>query len=166
MSAKRSATRVKRIKPSPEHLRLDNQLCFPLYAASRLVVNAYRPLLEPLGLTYPQYIVLLVLWENDGLSVSAIGERLYLDSGTLTGLLKRLAQQGLIARRRSANDDRVVGNWLTEKGRALKQQAMSIPMEMLCRAHLEIDDVVEAKKVLEHLITQLVPLQNPEERSA
>src|SRR5690348_6068674 len=90
-----------------ESLKLDNQLCFALYAASRFMTNAYRPLLADLGVTYPQYRVLLVLWEHDGLSVGEIGARLHLDSGTLTPLLKRLAQQGLIERRRSEADDRV-----------------------------------------------------------
>jgi DNA-binding MarR family transcriptional regulator len=159
MSAPRRAPRPKRIKPAPEHLLLDNQLCFPLYAAARLVVNAYRPLLEPLGLTYPQYLVLLVLWETDGQSVSQIGERLHLDSGTLTGLLKRLEQQGLIARRRDAEDDRVVGNWLSDKGQKLKQRAMSVPSELLCRAELGMDDVVEMKGMLDRLIVALLPLQ-------
>src|ERR1700729_2045222 len=90
----------------PDYLRLDAQLCFPLHLASRLVVNAYRPLLAEFGITYPQYLVLMVLWETDGLSVGAIGERLYLDSGTLTPLLKRMVKQGLLVRRRQGADDR------------------------------------------------------------
>src|SRR4051812_33126791 len=93
-----------------EFLKLGNQLCFPLYAASRLVVQAYGPLLEQLGLTYPQYLVLLILWERDGATVREIGEQLYLDSGTLTPVLKRLGQAGLVKRVRSATDERNVEN--------------------------------------------------------
>src|ERR1700679_3522615 len=93
--------------PEEAYLKLENQLCFPLYAASRLMVNAYRPPLAELGLTYPQYLVMLVLWETDGLNVGAIGDRLLLDSGTLTPLLERLLGQGLIERRRGAGDDRI-----------------------------------------------------------
>ena len=137
-------------------------MCFPLYAASRLMVNAYRPLLEPLGLTYPQYLVMLVLWEKDGMSVGDIGARLHLDSGTLTGLLKRLAQQGLIVRKRSLEDDRVVVNWLTDAGRTLKRRAMPVPTEMLCRAGLGLNDVDRAKTMLDDLIARLLPLQRGE----
>jgi DNA-binding MarR family transcriptional regulator len=144
----------------PDYLRLDAQLCFPLYLASRLVVNAYRPLLEPLDLTYPQYLVLLVLWEHDGASVGAIGERLSLDSGTLTPLLKRLAKQGLIARRRQTEDDRVVENWLTAEGKALRARANHIPVELLCRAELTLDDVVQMKGMLEVLIERLRPRES------
>src|SRR4051812_33631946 len=101
-------TRAKAPKPSRDDLRLDRQLCFPLYVAARLIVSAYRPLLGPLGLTYPQYLVMLALWEEDGLSVGALGERLHLDSGTLTPLLKRMERQELVKRSRSSADDRVV----------------------------------------------------------
>ena len=114
-----------------EILKLQNQVCFPLYAASRLVVQAYRPLLADLGLTYPQYLVMLVLWEQDGVSVGHLGERLYLDSGTLTPLLKRLEKQGLVERKRSVQDDRTVENFLTEEGKLLKEQAVGIPTEVV-----------------------------------
>jgi DNA-binding MarR family transcriptional regulator len=107
--------------------RLDDQLCFALYAASRAVVSAYQPLLATLGLTYPQYLVMMVLWEEDGVRVSRLGERLYLDSGTLTPLLKRLEVQGLVTRRRSSQDERVVEVFLTEQGRALSRAACHIP---------------------------------------
>src|ERR1700688_134359 len=109
-----------RAKEEPDYLRLDDQLCFPICLAARLVVNAYRPLLDELGITYPQYLVLLVLWENDGLSVGAVGERLHLDTGTVTPLLKRMERQGLLARRRRGDDDRVVENFLTDAAKALK----------------------------------------------
>jgi MarR family transcriptional regulator, organic hydroperoxide resistance regulator len=117
--------------PSPLHL--DQQLCFALYAASRAMTRAYVPLLEPLGVTYPQYLVLLVLWEKEGLSVKQLGERLFLDSATLTPLLKRLEQEGLVTRSRAPEDERVVRIELTDAGRALEQNAASIPIGIACR---------------------------------
>jgi len=119
-------------------LRLDEQLCFALYNASRALTRAYAPLLEPLGVTYPQYLVLLVLWERDGLPVHALGERLALDSGTLTPLLKRLETQGLVARRRGEDDERVVRIHLTSAGRALRGKARRIPTELACRAGFDL----------------------------
>lgn len=112
-------------------LRLEDQLCFPLYAAARAVQQRYRPFLSALGLTYPQYLVLLVLWEEDGLSVRALGERLLLDSGTLTPLLKRLAAAGLITRRRDDADGRVVRIRLTPAGAELRSRAEAIPHQLL-----------------------------------
>jgi DNA-binding MarR family transcriptional regulator len=141
------------------NLRLDQQLCFPLHLASRLVVNAYRPLLADLGVTYAQYLVLLVLWEEDGLSVGAIGERLHLDSGTLTPLLKRMVKQGLVERRRNGGDDRVVENWLSTAAKRMNERAQSIPVQMLCNAQLDLDDVASMKSMLERLIARLLPLQ-------
>ena len=119
-------------------LQLDDQLCFALYSASRAVTRAYAPLLQPLGLTYPQYLVLLVLWERDGVSVKQLGERLALDSGTLTPLLQRLASQGLVERRRGDDDERVVRIHLTAAGRALRNKARKIPMELACRAGYDL----------------------------
>ena len=110
-----------------ESMKLSNQLCFPLYAAARNVTNLYTPLLKPLGLTYTQYIVFLVLWEKDGLSVSEIGEKLMLDNGTLSPLLKKMEQAGYVERRRCREDDRVVEITLTEKGKALQEKAKEIP---------------------------------------
>lgn len=121
-------------------LELDRQLCFALYAASRALVRAYGPLLEPLGVTYPQYLALLVLWESDGISVGALGDRLALDSATLTPLLKRLEQQGLVERRRSAQDERVVLVELTARGRALRTKARTIPAALARRAGYDPDD--------------------------
>jgi len=111
-----------------EALKLKNQLCFPLYAAARRVTSVYTPYLKPLGLTYTQYIVFLVLWEEDGLPVSEIGDRLLLDSGTLTPLLKKMEAQGYLTRTRSKLDERSVIVTLTEKGRALREQASEIPL--------------------------------------
>jgi DNA-binding MarR family transcriptional regulator len=119
-------------------LLLDDQLCFALYTASRALTRAYAPLLEPLGLTYPQYLVLLVLWQRDGVPVKEIGERLALDSGTLTPLLKRLDQQGLVQRRRGEDDERLVRIHLTAAGRTLWHRARKIPSELACRAGYDL----------------------------
>lgn len=108
-------------------LLLDNQLCFALYSTSLAMTKLYKPLLAALDLTYPQYLVMLVLWESDALTVSALGERLYLDSGTLTSLLKRMEQSGLLARVRSAQDERRVEVSLTDAGRKLKSRAAALP---------------------------------------
>ena len=113
-----------------EALKLTNQLCFPLYAASRSVVNLYTPYLKPLGLTYTQYIVLLVLWEKDGITVGEICDKLMLDNGTLSPLLKKMQQTGYIERKRSQKDDRVVLVTLTEEGKAVQEKAKEIPKEV------------------------------------
>lgn len=108
-------------------LKLENQMCFPLYAAARKVTNLYTPFLAELDLTYTQYIVMMVLWEKDGISVKEIGERLYLDSGTLTPLMKNLEKKGLLVRNRSKEDERVTIAELTKEGRELRNKALSIP---------------------------------------
>ena len=110
-----------------EALKLDNQLCFPLYAAARKITGAYAPILKPLGLTYTQYLVMLVLWEKEKVSVKSLGETLWLDSGTLTPLLKKLEAKGLVTRVRSRQDERSVEIGLTEEGRALREKAADIP---------------------------------------
>ena len=111
-------------------LLLENQLCCPLYACSRRIVNLYTPYFQPLGITYTQYIVFLVLWEKDGVSVRELGERLYLDSGTLTPLLKKMEEAGFVTRRRSTDDGRVVRIWLTDRGRALRAEVEQIPLRL------------------------------------
>ena len=113
-----------------EVLLLDRQLCFPLYAAARKIVAAYTPVLKPLGLTYTQYLVMLVLWEKDGIGVGQLCARLRLDSGTLTPVLKKLEERSLLERRRSGKDERVVILTLTDQGRALREQALGIPEEV------------------------------------
>lgn len=113
-----------------EALLLQNQLCFPLYAASKEVVRLYKPFLDEIGLTYTQYIAMLALWESRSLSVKELGERLYLDSGTLTPLLKKMEAQGLVSRARSAADERSVIVTLTEQGEALRQRAADVPAKM------------------------------------
>ena len=119
---------VLKLKPhSAKALLLDNQLCFALYSTSLAMTKLYKPLLAALNLTYPQYLVMLVLWENDALTVSSLGERLYLDSGTLTPLLKRMEQSGLLARVRSPQDERRVEVSLTDAGCKLKARATAVP---------------------------------------
>ena len=113
-----------------EAMKLSNQLCFPLYAAARNITGLYTPWLKPLGLTYTQYIVFLVLWEKDGLSVTEIGEKLMLDNGTLSPLLKKLEQSGYIVRHRSTEDERIVVITLTEAGKALQERAKDIPYQV------------------------------------
>ncbi len=110
-----------------EALKLKNQLCFPLYAAARRLTSAYTPFLKPLGLTYTQYIVLMVLWEKDGITVGEIGERLMLDNGTVTPLLKKMETAGYLTRKRSSEDERVVIVELTESGRGMKSRVRDIP---------------------------------------
>ena len=110
-----------------EMMKLENQLCFPLYAAARSVTNLYTPWLKPLGLTYTQYLVFLVLWEKDGIPVGEICEKLMLDNGTVSPLLKKMEQAGYISRARSEEDDRVVVITLTEQGRKLQEQAKDVP---------------------------------------
>jgi MarR family transcriptional regulator, organic hydroperoxide resistance regulator len=117
-------------------LKLEAQLCFPLYAASNLLTRLYRPLLEELGLTYPQYLVMLVLWERRSASVGELSEALYLDSGTLTPLLKRLEANGLVRRERSAEDERRVEVSLTREGEVLKKRALEVPGALACRVGL------------------------------
>ena len=111
-------------------LRLENQLCFPLYAASRKIVNLYTPYFKPLGITYTQYIVLMVLWAQDGVSVRELGERLYLDSGTLTPLLKKMESSGLVRRERAKEDERVTRIYLTGAGRELHEKCLEIPVHL------------------------------------
>ncbi|HBE14912.1 MAG TPA: MarR family transcriptional regulator [Ruminococcaceae bacterium] len=113
-----------------EEMKLENQLCFPLYAAARSVTALYTPYLRPLGLTYTQYIVFLVLWEKDGIPVGELGKRLMLDSGTLSPLLKKMRQAGYIEKRQSAEDERSFLITLTDKGRALQEQAREIPRKV------------------------------------
>ena len=113
-----------------EAMKLANQLCFPLYAAARHVTGLYTPVLKPLGLTYTQYIVFLVLWEKDGLTVGELGEKLLLDNGTLSPLLKKMEQAGYVRRERSREDERVVVITLTEAGRVLQEKAKDVPAKV------------------------------------
>ena len=136
-------------------LALDQQLCFAVYSASLAMTKLYKPLLEPLGLTYPQYLVMLVLWEGDGLTVSQLGERLSLDSGTLTPLLKRLQTAGLVQRLRDTADERRVLLQLTAAGRKLKARAARVPHTVACATGCEIDELASLVTRLKALRTQL-----------
>ncbi|HAS6084531.1 TPA: MarR family transcriptional regulator [Vibrio vulnificus] len=140
---------------SEAQLLLENQICFPLYSAANAVIRAYRPLLEALDLTYSQYLVLLVLWQKNGINVKDLGAKLHLDSGTLTPLLKRLEAKGIVERRRGQTDERVRELFLTEAGRALKQQAQQVPQNMLCRIDLSIDELVTLKSLCEKVLEKL-----------
>ena len=140
---------------SIDPLRLDQQLCFALYAASRAMTAAYQPLLEELDITYPQYLVLLTLWEQDGLRVSRIGERLYLDSATLTPLLKRLESRGLVERRRSSEDERVVEVFLTTDGKRMKRRALEVPKTAWSRSHLTLAELSRLRETLQALTRTL-----------
>ncbi|PHY18415.1 MarR family winged helix-turn-helix transcriptional regulator [Caulobacter sp. BP25] len=134
-----------------EVLRLDNQLCFALYGAANRMTRLYRPILDALGLTYPQYLAMLVLWEQSPRTVGALGDALDLDSSTLTPLLKRLEAGGLIARRRDPDDERRVIVALTDKGLALREQAVSVPEKLLCALDLPLEAVTTLRERLKTL---------------
>ncbi|MBN3518420.1 MarR family transcriptional regulator [Algoriphagus lutimaris] len=143
--------------PAPE-LYLENQLCFPLYAASRLTTKIYTPFLEELGITYPQYLVLLTLWQFQEQSVKSIGKRLFLESNTLTPLLKRLEQKNLIQRIRSKTDERTVMITLTQAGMELKEKAVEIPKKIVESFHDKIiseDEILSFQKTLFKLLNVL-----------
>lgn len=131
-----------------EMLKLDNQLCFSLYATAKEIIRRYKPLLDNFGITYTQYITLLVLWEKDGLKVKELGERLYLDSGTLTPLLTKLESKGLIAKKKDAKDSRETNVYLTDKGRELKEKIIVVPAAMGACVKLELDDLLLLQKLL------------------
>ena len=144
--------------PNPA-LLLDNQLCFALYSASLAMTKLYKPLLESLGLTYPQYLVMLVLWEQEGLTVSALGERLSLDSGTLTPLLKRMESSGLLLRQRSIEDERRVEVTLTAAGRKLKTQAAGIPACVVQTTGRPVPELMALTQQVQHLRNRLTSYQ-------
>lgn len=134
-----------------EILLLKNQICFSLYSATHRMMKMYRPLLTELNLTYPQYLVMLVLWEEDGLSVSEIGERLSLDSGTLTPLLKRMQIANLLERKRGEEDERVVTVRLTSLGKKLHTKALSVPEKIFCQMGISLQEVFSLKETLHRL---------------
>ena len=140
--------------PSPS-VALDDQLCFALYAASRAVTARYRPLLDGLGVTYPQYLVLMLLWERDGQTVGELGSRLALDSGTLSPLLKRLTAAGLVTRHRRADDERSVSIRLTDAGRALQGPACEISAEMIGALDLDAQQFHEIKDQLREITSRV-----------
>lgn len=143
------------LPPSTDPLRLDNQLCYALYAAAHRMTKSYRPLLERLGLTYPQYLVLLVLWEQDGVTVSEIGRRLRLDSGTLTPVLKRLEVAGLLRRTRRQSDEREVEIALTAQGRELRVEAVSVREAVMCQLEMSEPEIRNLRRDLNLVIDRL-----------
>jgi len=136
-------------------LKLDNQLCFSVYALSRLITKAYQPLLEALEVTYPQYLVLLLLWEHEALTVKELGEKLLLDSGTLTPLLKRMEQRGWLGRRRAEHDERSVIATLQPAGRALERRAQQIPLKMTTCLDLTAEEAGALRQQLQPIIKRL-----------
>lgn len=136
-------------------LALDNQFCFALYSASLAVTKTYKPLLDALGLTYPQYLVMLVLWEHDDLLVKDIGHALFLDSGTLTPLLKRLESAGLLLRQRDKGDERQVRITLTKEGKELQQAAQNIPPQIMCASKQSANTLIELRTQLSALRDEL-----------
>ncbi len=141
-----------------EQLKLENQLCFPVYAASRLITREYQPLLDELEITYPQYLALMVLWEKDIQTVNDIAKKLFLNTNTITPLLKRMEQQKLIERKRSIQDERKVIVQLTEKGQLLKEKASKIPEALISRlseSNLSLEDLIQLKAGLNNIISFL-----------
>jgi DNA-binding MarR family transcriptional regulator len=136
-------------------LALDSQFCFALYSASHAMTRTYKPMLDQLGLTYPQYLVMLVLWEQDAILVKDIGARLFLDSGTLTPLLKRLEANGLVSRTRNPRDERQVRVELTDQGRALRTRAEAIPEQVLCASGQELAALGSMRKQLAQVRDEL-----------
>ena len=134
-----------------EKMKLDNQLCFSLYAASREVIKTYKPLLDKYGLTYTQYIAMLVVWEYEKITVKEMGNKLHLDSGTLTPVLKKLSME-LINKYRDKNDDRVVIVEVTEKGRKMRDEIIEVPEKMYCKFGKNIENAVELKRLLDNLL--------------
>lgn len=135
-----------------EALKLDNQLCFPLYAVSREIVKKYTPLLNEVGLTYTQYITMMVLWEEREITVKELGNRLFLDSGTITPVLKALEKKGLISRRRSESDERVVYAEITSAGLDLREKALGIPAQIGSCVPLEQDDALTLYRILHKMM--------------
>ena len=129
-------------------LKLENQLCFPLYACSREIVKRYKPFLDKVDLTYTQYIAMMVMWEKKSVTVKELGRHLYLDSGTLTPLLKKMEAKGLLSRARSEKDERNLIVTITEKGEALKEQAVEIPMQIAGCTNITAEEAVSLYKIL------------------
>ncbi|MGV0927581.1 MarR family winged helix-turn-helix transcriptional regulator [Empedobacter sp. ULE_I145] len=135
-------------------LELDNQFCFPIYALSKKIINMYRLYLDPLDITYPQYLVLMVLWKEQQQTVGHLGEKLFLDSGTLTPLLKRMEQKEMVVRSRNVEDERIVVISLTKKGSALKEKAKDIPEKLLESMAISVDELKQLKKIANKILNK------------
>ena len=137
-----------------DFLDLKNQLCFPIYVLAKEIINQYRPLLEDLDVTYPQYLVLMVLWNEEEQTVGQLGEKLFLDSGTLTPLLKRMEHKEMIIRKRSLDDERVVNLSLTPKGKALKEQAKDIPLRLVASMGISESELIDLKNIVTKILNK------------
>lgn len=135
-------------------LNLKNQVCFPIYALAKEVVNQYRPLLDELDVTYPQYLVLMVLWDQEEQTVGQLGEKLFLDSGTLTPLLKRMEQKNMVVRKRSSSDERIVKLSLTQKGIDLKEKAKEIPHRLMESMRVSEDELMQLKTIITKILSK------------
>lgn len=135
-----------------KNMKLENQLCFPIYALSREIIKSYKPFLDEFNLTYTQYITMLVIWEDEKITFKNLGKRLYLDSGTLTPVLKKLESMELILKYRTKEDDRVVMVELTEKGRALKDKMSNIPEKMFCNSKLSVKEAMELREIINKVL--------------
>ena len=135
-----------------EVLKLENQLCFPLYACSKEIVKRYTPLLEAIDLTYTQYIVMMVLWEHSEMNVKELGKHLYLDSGTLTPVLKKLEQKGYITRKRDTRDERVLNVAVTEEGLLLRDRAVGVPEKIGESLHLDAEETAQLQRILQKVM--------------
>jgi MarR family transcriptional regulator, organic hydroperoxide resistance regulator len=141
-----------------EQLKLSNQVCFPVYAASRLIIREYQPWLDKMGITYPQYLVLMVLWETDNISVNEISEKLILKTNTITPLLKRMASLGIVSRKRSESDERKVIIQLTKKGKHMKDKAARVPEKLakgLIASGINEEDLIELRNILNQFVYSL-----------
>ena len=148
------------MKDKYDALKLENQLCFPLYACSKEIVRRYKPYLDEIDLTYTQYIAMMVLWEHEQVTVKEIGEKLSLDSGTLTPLLKRLDAKGLITRTRCTNDERVRNICVTEQGLKLRELAASVPQQMQCQTGMDYAQLAAIKQNCDQLLESLTQYQH------
>lgn len=138
-----------------ESLKLGNQVCFPLYAASREIIKLYKPFLDKFNLTYTQYITMLVLWEDEKITIKELCKKLYLDSGTLTPVIKKLEAMELIVKYRDKSDERVVIVELTDKGRELKEEVVKVPEQIFCKVGGNIEEILTLKKLLEHVLENM-----------
>ena len=140
---------------NPKTPKLENQICFPLYVIAKEITGLYRPFLDELGITYPQYLVMMILWDGDGLTVTHIGEKLYLDSGTLPPLLKRLESKGFISRKRKKEDERVVEVFLDEAGKQLQQKACEIPGKIQEKLGIQPEELLHLKDTVLKILNKI-----------
>ena len=140
-----------------ESLKLSNQVCFPLYAASREVIKLYKPFLDEYTLTYTQYITMLVLWEDEKITIKELCKKLYLDSGTITPVIKKLEAMGLLIKYRDKSDERIVNVELTDKGRELKEEIVKVPEQVSCKVNGSVEDLLILKNLLEKVLDEISP---------